>query len=214
MDNPIGFKILKSFSAAPFNSTIEEFVVPASDSTALFLNDPIKTTGQTDNDGVAFCTKATPGDFIRGVIVGFVATHDYENAVYRQASVKRRVKVCQDPFIVCRAQVNAALSTSDIGKYINIDAGTGNITTGISAIELDYATIDATSGQAKILQIEEVINTDDDQYSTVICMISKHELLQGLIGTENFWDKNKCNSTGGYRYRDIRTGYGFISRGC
>ncbi len=189
MDNPIGFKILKSFSAAPFNSTIEEFVVPASDSTALFLNDPIKTTGQTDDDGIAFCTKAAPGDFIRGVIVGFVATHDHENAVYRQASIKRIVKVCQDPFIVCRAQVNAALTNSDIGKYINIDAGTGNTTTGISAVQLDYATINTNAGQAKIFQIEEVVNTDDDQYSVIICMISKHELLRGIVGTENFWDR-------------------------
>lgn len=209
MTNPIGLKLIKSFVAAPFNSTTVEFIVPASDTIELFLNDPVKTTNQTDDTGIDFCSKANPGDFLRGFVVGLAADHDKENDLYRKTATRRKVRVCQDPFLIARAQVDAAIATTDIGRFIDMDSGTGNVNTGISEVALDYTTINDTSGQFYILQIEEI--DEDNDTSIVLCSIAKHELLRGIAGTEDFWDRSGTNLIPHFTGDSVNLGTGNIT---
>lgn len=189
MQEPFGFRFLKSVLALDFNSSVIEAVVPASDTTPLYINDPVISLQQTDDTGLAFVKKALPDDSIRGVVVDFRAERQYEEILYRPASVRRIVRICQDPFLYIRAKVNSNILTTDIDRYINIDSGGGNPITGTSSVSLDYATISDTDGQFKILSIIENVDLPSGKYAIVDGMISKHELLRGITLSHGFWDR-------------------------
>lgn len=187
---PFGIKIIKSFRSSDFNASVVEVEVAASDSTALFLNDIVAVTGTTENN-IEIVTKASSASFIRGVVVGFIADHDRENDVYRVASTKRFVRISEDPFLICQARVDDVVASTDINRFINIDSGTGNTSTGISAVALDYTSINDIEGQFKITRIVEI----QSDYSIVECIIQKHEYLHDVVAAENLWDRNAGTST-------------------
>jgi hypothetical protein len=176
---PFGLKIIKSLIGAPFNHTTVNFWVDSSDVTPLFINDPIKIVNQSDSNGIQCCTKAASSDYLGGIVVGFEPLRQYENQTYRTANTARTVYVCRDPFVVMTAYVNSAIYYSDVGKFINIDNGTGNTNTGISNVALDYASLSTVGGQFKITQILSI----SDSYSIVECIIQKHEILPYVIST-------------------------------
>lgn len=183
---------LKSNLTHDFNSAVIEMVVPISDNVPIFMNDIVKTINSSDEAGdqfgVAYCKKAIHGEAIRGIVISFFPIKEQENLSYRKPFVYRRVKVCQDPFLVCKAMVNDVVLHSDIGRYLDIDNGVGNTITGISEIKLDYATINNPNGQFRISSILEIYDTNDLKYSIVECFIAKHELIPTdvVIPTVNY----------------------------
>jgi hypothetical protein len=91
--------------------------------------------------------------------------------------------------------VNDVLLDTDIGKTLNIDSGIGNTITGISEIQLDYATIVSDGAQFRVQKIIERVDTIANdlitpiKYTIVECIINHHELLPYHIGTiDNFID--------------------------
>lgn len=189
MQKPFGLRPLKSIISNDYNASIVEAIVEASDSTALFVNDLVTSLPKTDGSGIVFCTKSTPSASIRGVVVSFKPDRTYENETYRKENTRRVVKICQDPFLLFRARVDQVMSTDDIDKYIDIDTADGERAIGISLVSLDYSTISSIDGQIKILKIIEIVDTDDEKYSIVECMISKHELLRGVSLGHGYWDR-------------------------
>jgi len=179
MQKPFGFKIIKSLIGSPFNHASVDFSIDSTDSTPLFINDPISIVYRSDSNGTQWCTKATSSDYIAGIVVGFEPLRLYENQVYRTANTTRDIYVCRDPFIVLLAYVNAVINESDIGKFINIDNGTGNTSTGLSNVSLDYTSLSTLGGQFKITKIVTIADT----YSVVECVIQKHELLPYVTST-------------------------------
>lgn len=192
--SPFGLKPIKSWIAAPFSSTTVELIIPDTDAVPLYINDVVKTVENTDTEGdqfgIEYCTKAEPGDALRGIIVGFKVIHEDENFVYRKASTRRVARVCQDPFLICHARINAAISVTDVGKFLSIDSATGNNSTGISQLQLDYATLSTDVGQFRIIKILDIINTDTEKYSLVECIIQGHEFFEatGSI-TGDLWTR-------------------------
>jgi len=179
MQTPFGLKILKSVIGAPFNHTTVDFSVDSSDSTPLFINDPVKIVAHSDSQGIQWCSKASASDYIAGIVVGFEPVRQYENQTYRTASTTRTAYICRDPFLVVQAYVNAAVSEADVGKFLNIDGAAGNTSTGLSLVALNYASLSSSGGQFKIVRIS---STSDD-YSIVECVIQKHELLPYVTST-------------------------------
>ena len=194
-----GIKPIQSFLTKSYNAAVIELIVDSSAVSNVYLNDPVKSTYTSNIDGFDQCIKATPGDAIRGIVVGFKVVHERENRLYHEAGTTSVVRVCQDPFLICEAVVNAALLSTDINKYIDMDSGTGNNITGESRVILDYATIavvpSTTGGQFKITKILQVVNTDTEKYSIIQCMISKHELIGMSVITNDLWRYDSVANT-------------------
>lgn len=192
-----GIKPIKSIIAAPFNATTIELIVPDTDATPLYINDIVKTVDASDSVGnefgIEYCTRAAAADSIRGIVVDFKVIHEYENSTYRVGSTRRIVRICQDPFLLCQARINAVILTTDVNRFIDIDSGVGNISTGISSIQLDYASINDNGGQFRITKILDITNTADNQYTVVECIIQKHEFLEGVVSSGDLFDRVGVN---------------------
>lgn len=195
MQKPFGLKIIKSLIGAPFNHATVDFTIDSSDSTPLFINDPVAIVYDSDANGNQSCAKATSSDYIAGIVVGFEPLRLYENQVYRTPNTIRDIYVCRDPFLVLLAYINSSVIESDVGKFINIDNGSGNTSTGLSNVALDYASLNTTGGQFRITKIVTVSNT----YSIVECVIQKHDLLPYVTSTttNDFYYEVLTISTGG-----------------
>ena len=60
--------------------------------------------------------------------------------------------VYTDPSIVYSVQCNAAVAAAEIGQFMDIVAGAGNASTGVSGFELDQSTAAATIFQFRVLR--------------------------------------------------------------
>jgi len=195
MKSPFGIKILRHIINSSFNASEIELIVPETNSDDMFVNDVVVSTNQTDDEGIEYCRRALPNEPIRGIVVDFEPSHLYENYIYRRKNTRRKVRINENPFVYCKAMVNDVLLDGDIGKTLNIDSGTGNTITGISAVQLDYATIINDGAQFRIQKILERVDTVASdlvtpiKYSIVKCIINHHELLPYHVGTiDNFID--------------------------
>lgn len=190
VNNPTGGKAVGSFNAAKFNLKVNKYITSVSDTTALYVNDAVKTTGTAAVDGTPVVTKAAAGDTLRGFVVAIKPTHDDENAVYRKASTERIVYVCDDPYIMLEIQTNGTLAVTDIGKYANIVVNGGNNITGLSATLVDLSSTSTDSRQLRIVSLVDRVDNEVGQYGKVLCVIHDHELAHGATGSqENLWKR-------------------------
>lgn len=187
-DTPFGFKPVKHLMGAPWNGKVNTYYVPATDSTAMFKGDAVKSGGSADASGkFPTVTQAAAGDAIRGVVVGFgdnpyVMTHpDTPNRDYRPASTAMYVFVVDDPFVVFEIQedsVGDALAVTAVGLSTNIVVGSGSTSTGKSAMELDSSdTGTDTTGQCKILRVVDREDNALGDHCKWEVTIIEHEML-------------------------------------
>lgn len=139
-NTPFGLKPVKNAGSAPFTGGIEPFYVPASDSTALFIGDPVVKAGSADAAGLASVTRAATTGAITGVVIGFLPDATGVIPKYRAASTAGYVLVCVDPAMEYEIQEAAGLAAADIGLNANLASGSGNTYTGNSGFMLDAAT--------------------------------------------------------------------------
>lgn len=138
-----------------------EYYVPSSDNTALFIGDPVIIAGSGDAAGVASITRATAGtgNRITGVVVGFRPDSNITANGYRAASTAAYVLVCDDPEQVYEIQDDSDggnLAVTDIGLNANLVAGSGSTATKRSGFELDTSTKATTAThQLRILGITQ-----------------------------------------------------------
>lgn len=170
---------------SPYSARIRKYVIPASDSTALFVGDFVKLTGASANDETgknhSVVTQAADGDVLVGFVIGFEANSQYLNQIYRTASTLRSVYVCDDPYITFEIQAKGTLATGDLQQLADISVGTGDTITGLSGMEVDLATKGTSDGQLRILAIQPTEDNDFGQYAKVICMINEHQ-YKGTTG--------------------------------
>lgn len=187
-DTPFGFKPVKHLMGAPWNGKVNTYYVPATDGTAMFKGDAVKSGGSADASGkFPTVTQAAAGDAIRGVVVGFgdnpyVMTHpDTPNRDYRPASTAMYVFVVDDPFVVFEIQedsVGDALAVTAVGLSTNIVVGSGSTSTGKSAMELDSSdTGTDTTGQCKILRVVDREDNALGDHCKWEVTIIEHEML-------------------------------------
>jgi len=95
-DSPRGLVPVNALGGQYYGS-VGTYFIPATDSTAMSVGDPVKYAGSADADGVPTVAVATAGDACCGVIVGFKADKDYDSQTHRTASTARYALVADDP---------------------------------------------------------------------------------------------------------------------
>lgn len=152
---PTGLTPVRYASGAPYNGAANAYFVPATDSTALYIGDPVIIAGSADTDGVPTCGIASAGGQWTGVVVGFRPSATIVANGYRAASTAEYALVADDPDLIYEVQedaVGGALAAVDVGLNADLVAGSGSATTHRSAWQLDTSTKATTSTlQARIV---------------------------------------------------------------
>lgn len=162
----IGLRPVRYKSGAPYNGACNTYHVPASDSTALFVGDPVIIAGGGDANGVSTVTRAAAGDRITGVVVGFSAnpadtTDGALETGYRAASTAAYVLVADDPMLLFEAEedaVGGAMGAADIGLNVDLVAASGSTVTKRSGYLLDSSTKATTSAQLRVVGFSQRVN--------------------------------------------------------
>lgn len=167
---PQGFSPVKYSSGAPYVGAFNTYFVPATDSTALFIGDPVIDAGSADSRGVPTVTRATAGSgaYTRGVVIGFlpvyptITTAPNLNITYRPASTAMYAMVADDPDILFEIQedsVGGALAATNTGQNADFVAGAGSTATGLSGFMLDSSTAATTNTlQCRIVSLADRVD--------------------------------------------------------
>lgn len=204
-DAPFGLRPVKKQGAGSYNGGARPYYIPASDSTALFIGDPvIRVAGGSNSADIELAggnkfgagqlgavTKATAGDanLITGVVVGFSPDPTGLENIHRVASTERVAWVVDDPYAEFEIQADGAVPAASVGLNANlIFTNAGSTVTGLSGVELD-TTSDApaadASNQLRILSIVPGPREGDTVNSAgnvCIVRINQHTEAPGALG--------------------------------
>lgn len=182
-----GAVVLGHDYSSPTNGRARRYLHPSSDGTAVFLGDFVKSGGSSDATyGCPTVIQAAAGDTLRGIVVGFdqvdgvaiSSTNLHRN--HCPASTAMYVYVVDDPnaiFYIQEDAVGATTALVDIGENADIIVGSGNSTTGLSAMQLDSSTHITATAQLRMLGfLADPSNTPASANAKVICTINEHEL--------------------------------------
>jgi hypothetical protein len=161
------------------------YFIPATDGTAVYVNDVVKLAGSADTDGTASTVQlAAAGDAVVGVVVGFLPNPLNLNVdgQYRVASTARYCWVVDDPNVVFEAETsNGTLGSVDVGLNINHAVGTPSTTTANSGASVDSGTKNTTATLTfKILGFSSRVDNDNTAASAkVYVKINNHQMSVG-----------------------------------
>ena len=178
----VGLRPVRRMAAGGSPMQVEQFAVLASDSTALFVGDAVKSAGTADANGLQAVTRVTANtDLPSGVVVGRIP--DYTNlnnpGGYRAASTAATLFVLADPDQVYEIQANAATVLADVGLNVGLTFTAGSTTTGLSGMQADLST-KATTATLPLKIVGVVQRPDQDMADS-----SNWKLLVTL-NTNNF----------------------------
>lgn len=175
---PSGLSPVRHRNGAPYNGATERYYIPASDTTAVFVGDCVKSLGSADADGVASVIQAAAGDTIRGVVTA-VLPETTSSLSYRAASTARYVLVADDPDLMFEVQedaVGGALAVTDVGLNADIVVAAGSTFTGKSGMQLDTSDKKTGAAQLRILGFVQRADNVVGANAKVLVMINEHEL--------------------------------------
>ena len=185
-DTPFGFKPVKHLNGNPWNGKTNVYYIPATDATATFRGDAVKSAGAATADGMyPTVAQAAATDTIRGVVIGFSDTPyinvNQDNLLenYRAASVARYAFVVDDPDVIFEIQedsVGNSITAAMVGLSTDIVVGSGSTTTGLSAMELDSSDTATAAGQCKILRAVNRPNNALGDHCKWEVLIIEHEM--------------------------------------
>lgn len=189
LNAPRGLIPVQHLDGSPYNGKVNMYLVPASDGTAMFVGDPVKSGGTAGavgsqangipTEGMPTVTTAAAGNTLRGVVVGFLVNQDNLMQKHRAASTLRIALVADAPDIVFEVQedsVGAATALVDVGENADLIYAAGSALTGLSAVQLDSSDHQTTTAQLRILGF---VNRPDNAQGTnakLLVMINEHEL--------------------------------------
>ncbi len=186
-DIPSGFKPVKHLLGGSWSGKANVYYIPATDSTAMFVGDAVKSAGSASTDGkYPTVAQAAAGDIIRGVIIGFgedphvMIKPDSPHAKYRLASTAMYCLVVDDPYVIFEIQEDSAggsIAITAVGNSADIVVGSGNTTTGKSAMELDSSDVGAKAAQCRLLRIVDREDNELGDNCRWEVLIVEHEML-------------------------------------
>lgn len=176
-----GFVPAKTGIGAAWNGQLTKYYVPAGDSTAIFVGDLVKISGEADANGVRGVTKASIGDAVVGAVVN--VEYDMVNLntpQYRPASTARYVYVADDPATIYEVQASGTVSATVVGQNANhADAG-GSTVTGQSGETVNLATAATTATLTlKILDFVQSPENEVGASAKLRVKINNHQLASG-----------------------------------
>lgn len=182
-DAPRGLRPVRHRNGAPYNGAANPYFVPSSNTTAMFIGDPVVVTGTANTGATALydgdfggqfqagalpeITHATAGagNDITGIVVAVGPSPDNGlTKQYRAASTAEVVWVADDPDLVFEVQedsVGSTLAATDVANNADLVSGSGSTITGLSGWELDSNT--AGTGNTKQMRIERLVNRVDNE---------------------------------------------------
>lgn len=206
VDRPFGLLPVKNGNGSPWSGLVNMYLVPATDTTAIYVNDPVKLAGSSGAagvfvngipvEGVPTITRCTDGtgttDTPVGTVVGFLPKFSDLSIRYREASTSRIALVCDDPFAIFEAQEDAdttPLAAADIGLNIQFTTTAGSTVTGQSKVELDSTSKAATTTHP--LRLVQLSNRPDNAFNTAGAGSDKAKFLvrwnvHVFLGTSGF----------------------------
>lgn len=181
VDRPFGLLPVKNGNGSPWSGLINMYLVLATDSTAIYVGDPVKLGGTSGAAGVFVNGQPCEGmptisrcldgtgttDTPVGVVVGFLPKQSDLSIRHREASTSRIALVCDDPNAIFEAQEDAdttPLAAADIGQNIQFTTTAGSTITGQSAVELDSTSKAATTTHP--LRLVQLSNRPDNAFNT------------------------------------------------
>lgn len=192
-NTPFGMRPVRHRNGAPYNGAATRYFVPASDSTALYLGDPVQIAGSADADGIATVTRATAagGNYMLGAVVGVdpvegAGAGGRDSTTYRAASTARYVWVADDPDLVFEMQedgVGGALAATNIGQNIDLIAGTGSTVTGLSAFQADSSTAATTNTlQLRLIGFAQKIGNEPGNANAKVEVVINLHQFRNITG--------------------------------
>ena len=192
-NTPFGLRPVRHRNGAPYNGAATRYFVPASDSTALYLGDPVQIAGSSDADGIATVTRATAagGNYVLGAVVGVdpvegAGAGGRDSTTYRVASTARYVWVADDPDIVFEIQedgVGGALAAANVGQNVDLVSGSGSTITGLSGFQADSSTAATTNTlQMRILGFAQKIGNEPGNANAKIEVVFNLHQSRNLTG--------------------------------
>ena len=186
-DAPSGFKPIKHLNGNPWNGKVNVYYIPATDGTATFLGDAVKSAGSATSDGLyPTVAQAAAGDAIRGIVVGFSdqpyisVNTDNLNEKYRAASVARYAFVVDDPDVIFEVQEDSAggsIAAASVGLSCDFVVGSGSTVTGKSGMEIDSSDVATAAGQFKLLRVSNKVGNELGNYCKWEVLFREHEML-------------------------------------
>jgi len=188
-----GLQPISRVDGAKQSGASRMYFVPASQTNALFVGDPVvKVTGSANARGVNGVDLATAGSnaVVTGVVTGFVGASAAgstdepslygvsQGNVYRPASTNKDfyVLVNDDPEQLFSVQVTgtATLAVADVGKNFNLVSGAGSAATGLSGWTVSNTAVSAgATGQVNVIGFEEVVlNSPSSAYANVLVRLN------------------------------------------
>jgi len=182
VDRPRGFHPVKHLDGSPWNGQTNTYYIFATYGTALFVGDVVKLAGSADANGVPSIEAAGTTDVPVGIIVRIKPNPDSLNQIHNTLSTEAYAEVCDAPDVVMEAQIDGAIAVTDIGMNCPHNGGSGDTTTGLSGMELDYSNLATTS--TDMFQVIGLVPSEDNAIgdnANCLCRFNVHQY--GSVGT-------------------------------
>lgn len=140
VDAPFGLRPVMMLDGSPYNGQTIRCQFRAADATATFIGDLVSLDGTAGTEPVPTVKQGAAADVDKffGVVVAFEFDATDLESKYRLASTQRACYVvpCSDALFEIQDDASAALTLDAVGETVDIAVGAGNITTGLSGMEL------------------------------------------------------------------------------
>jgi hypothetical protein len=189
VDRANGFMPVGLLGGSSYNAMVQEYSVAVGNDVALFVGDPVVTTGTASVEGLLNVEEA-PGSegtpaIILGVIVGIVVDRSVaatEHPGYMPALTAGSVLVNVDPNQLYEVQGITALALADYGLYCDHIWAAGSTTTGASGTQLDTST-KSTSGNWQVIRASRRVDNELVAADQKL-IVRPAETMYGAIGND------------------------------
>lgn len=192
-NRPSGFSPVQYLNGSPWNGQARIYSIAAAYATALYIGDPVKSSGTADANGVPGIILGATTGALRGVIVGLgsaeglIANPKNLDITYRPAAAQATdwyAMVVDNPDVLFEVQENAngtALAATEIGLNTISVSGTGSgFVSGWMLASATDATPAATATlQLKLMGLVRRQQNAFGAYAKHLVKINVHELGTG-----------------------------------
>lgn len=197
LNAPRGFVPKRYLNGTSWNGQTNMYYIPAADTSAYAVGDPVKSVALSDAIGTMGVQKAAGADAVRGVIVGIFVAPPYftslvgvglDLSLQTIPAVKAKayyVMVVDDPFVVFEVQDDglSVLTATAVNKNASFTVANPTAPAVVSASVLSTAAIATTAGlNLKLLGLSQQDDNAFGQYARWLVKFNLHELLGGTAG--------------------------------
>lgn len=192
-NKPCGFVPVQYLSGAAWNGQARLYSIDKDYATALYIGDPVKSSGTSDANGVQGVVLGAATGALRGVIVGLgtteglIANPSNLDIIYRPAAATAKdwfAMVVDDPQVLFELQEKAGtqqLAAADIGlNTVPVIAAGNGFSSGWTLASYTDATPATTATlQLRLMGLVRRFNNTFGAYAKHLVKINVHELGTG-----------------------------------